>query len=89
MMTEDKQNNKVDKIFRDGLQSHKDQPSRDLWTKIKTDLEKDDLLISLNRRRRNLLIISGLLLIIMGSGVIYLRNTNIRFNYGQEDKVKP
>jgi len=89
MKTEDQQNNQVDKIFRDGLHFHKDQPSKVLWTKIRTNLDKDDRLVYLNRKRRSLLIISGLLLIMMGLGVIYTRTTHIHSHYAQEEKVKP
>ena len=89
MSTEDQQNNQVDKIFRDGLHFHKDQPSKDLWTKIRTDLDKDDRTIYLNRKHQNLLIISGLLLIIMSLGAVYIRNTDIHFRNVQKENTKP
>src|SRR5450631_3253344 len=87
MMTEDQQNNQIDKVFRDGLQFHKDQPSKDIWARIKTDLDKDDRLIYLKRKRRNLLIISGLLLILMGLGLIYIRSTDVHSHYAKEESA--
>ena len=88
-MKEEQQNNQVDNIFRDGLQFHKDQPSKDLWTKIRTDLDKDDRSSYLYRRRRNLLIISALLLVMMGLGVHYIRSANNQFLEAQEDRANP
>jgi hypothetical protein len=89
MITEDQQNSQVDKIFRDGLHIHKDQPSKELWTRIRTDLDKDDRLIYLERKRRNLLIISGLLLFMMGLGTVYIRHTDIHFHNIQKESTKP
>jgi hypothetical protein len=89
MITEDQQNNQVDKIFRDGLHFHKDQPSKELWTRIRTDLDKDDRLIYLSRRRLNRLIIMGLLLIMMGLGTVYIRSTDIHFHNDPKESTKP
>ena len=87
MITEDSQNNPVDKIFRDGLQFHKDQPSKDLWTRIGADLDKDNELTYLSKKRRNLLFISGLMLAMIGLGIIYIKNSNTHFRFIQVEKA--
>ena len=87
-MMDDQQNNQVDKIFRDALQFHKDQPSKGLWERIETDLDKEDRLMYLSRIRSRLLIIASLLLMMTGLGVIYYQSADTHSHFALTEKKK-
>jgi hypothetical protein len=83
-MMNEQQNNQVDRIFREALQSAKDQPSADLWQKIESDLDKEEGQIFINKMRSRRRAAAILLMIMVGLGVIYSKMSNPRFT--AEDK---
>ena len=87
-MMEGQQNNQVDKLFREALQSAKDQPSTALWRKIASDLDQEDRQYALKRKQRHLIYAAALLLLMTGLGVIYNKMAGTRLS-SLAEKSKP
>jgi hypothetical protein len=73
--------NSVDKLFRDSLRFHKEEPGEDLWERIGKNLDAEDQFISISRRRRIYRIAAGLVLLLTGAGLLTL-------NYFKGDTFK-
>src|SRR5450432_91962 len=73
-------NNQVDKLFRDSLQSHRDESSLNLWDKIENQLDEEDSRLSKTGIRKRFWITACILLFISGSATFILFNSESNKN---------
>jgi hypothetical protein len=64
--------NNVDKLFRDSLKYHKDDPTDEVWLRIENQLDYDDLISHKSGMRRRILMIVTFFVLLAGAGTYIL-----------------
>ncbi len=80
----------IDKLFKDSLQSYRDEPSKDIWEKIERQLDRGNALIYKSRYRFLVWVSACLLVLLISLGIltfVHYKNDQKKELHGSGDEM--